>query len=132
MITSKTLTVEESLEQLNRLILIERPHHKKWLLLSMSCLPFSIAFSIVPGPNIPLGYNLFRIYSHWRAVKGCEALDLFRTNKLLSFAQDEQVDKLTLESIEKENHSNSLFDVEQSKSIARVFTYEAHLVRNKV
>ncbi|KAF5733463.1 hypothetical protein HS088_TW17G01007 [Tripterygium wilfordii] len=48
--------------------------HKKYLYGSVSMIPLTGAFSVFPLPNIPFFWNLFRTYSHWRALKGSEKL----------------------------------------------------------
>ncbi|CAL5443665.1 unnamed protein product [Camellia sinensis] len=52
--------------------------HKKYFYGSVSLLPLTSAFTILPLPNIPFFWILFRTYSHWRALqvskKGSERL----------------------------------------------------------
>ncbi|KAJ4717711.1 K+-H+ exchange-like protein [Melia azedarach] len=48
--------------------------HKKYLYGSVSLLPFTFAFSVLPLPNIPFFWILYRTYSHWRALQGSEKL----------------------------------------------------------
>lgn len=57
-------------------VLKERvPYHKKYMYYSAYWVPLSCTFVIVPlVPNIPLAYNLFRLYSHYKAFKGAEHL----------------------------------------------------------
>ena len=55
---------------------------------SLIWLPFSIAFGIIPGPNLPLAYNAFRLYSHWRAKRGCESILLLHENNRLQVVDD--------------------------------------------
>ncbi|KAI8335657.1 mitochondrial K+-H+ exchange-related-domain-containing protein [Choanephora cucurbitarum] len=58
-------------------VLKERiPYHKKYMRYSAYWVPFACTFAIVPlVPNIPLAYNLFRLYSHYKALKGAEHLE---------------------------------------------------------
>ncbi len=51
-------------------------------------LPFSLAFGIIPGPNLPLAFNAFRLYSHWRAKRGCESILLLHEQKRLQVVSD--------------------------------------------
>ncbi|XP_062087973.1 uncharacterized protein LOC133794645 [Humulus lupulus] len=48
--------------------------HKKYFYGSVSLLPLTSAFTILPLPNIPFFWVLFRTYSHWRALQGSEQL----------------------------------------------------------
>ncbi|KAJ6849574.1 uncharacterized protein M6B38_267670 [Iris pallida] len=48
--------------------------HKKYFYGSISLLPATTAFSVLPLPNIPFFWILFRAYSNWRALKGSERL----------------------------------------------------------
>lgn len=48
--------------------------HKKNFYGSVSLLPLTSAFSVLPLPNIPFFWILFRAYSNWRAFKGSERL----------------------------------------------------------
>ncbi|XP_068660940.1 uncharacterized protein C23H3.12c [Aristolochia californica] len=48
--------------------------HKKYFYGSLSLLPFTSVFSVLPLPNIPFFWILFRSYSHWEALKGSERL----------------------------------------------------------
>ncbi|KAK6264355.1 hypothetical protein SCA6_019789 [Theobroma cacao] len=44
--------------------------HRKYLYGSVSLLPVTTAFAVLPLPNIPFFWVLFRTYSHWRAFQG--------------------------------------------------------------
>ncbi|XP_030464210.1 uncharacterized protein LOC115683746 [Syzygium oleosum] len=48
--------------------------HRKYFYGSASLLPITTAFSVLPLPNIPFFWVLFRTYSHWRALQGSEKL----------------------------------------------------------
>ncbi|CAM8904003.1 unnamed protein product [Rhodiola kirilowii] len=48
--------------------------HKKYLYASASLVPLTTAFTVLPLPNIPFFWVLFRTYSHWRALQGSERL----------------------------------------------------------
>uniref|UniRef100_A0ACD5V7L2 Uncharacterized protein n=1 Tax=Avena sativa TaxID=4498 RepID=A0ACD5V7L2_AVESA len=50
--------------------------HKKWLYGSICMLPGTSVFMVLPLPNIPFFWMLFRSYSHWRALQGSERLQL--------------------------------------------------------
>lgn len=48
--------------------------HKNYFYGSVTLLPLTTAFTVLPLPNIPFFWILFRTYSHWRALKGSEKL----------------------------------------------------------
>ncbi|CAN0877798.1 Uncharacterized protein C23H3.12c [Linum grandiflorum] len=48
--------------------------HKKYFYGSVTLLPLTSAFTVLPLPNIPFFWVLFRTYSHWRAMQGSEIL----------------------------------------------------------
>ncbi|KAB1218268.1 hypothetical protein CJ030_MR3G026148 [Morella rubra] len=48
--------------------------HKKYFYSSVSLLPLTTVFAVLPLPNIPFFWILFRTFSHWRALQGSEKL----------------------------------------------------------
>ncbi|KAG5601891.1 hypothetical protein H5410_033261 [Solanum commersonii] len=54
--------------------------HKKYLYGSATLLPLTSFFMVLPLPNIPFFWVLFRTYSHWRALQGSENLLRLVTN----------------------------------------------------
>ncbi|KAJ8773986.1 hypothetical protein K2173_009417 [Erythroxylum novogranatense] len=48
--------------------------HRKYFYGSVTLLPLTSAFTVLPLPNIPFFWILFRTYSNWRAMKGSEKL----------------------------------------------------------
>ncbi|KAG1334417.1 hypothetical protein COCNU_03G005360 [Cocos nucifera] len=48
--------------------------HKRYFYGSVSLLPLTTVLAVLPLPNIPFFWILFRAYSHWRALKGSERL----------------------------------------------------------
>lgn len=51
---------------LEHLLQVKEPYHKKYMYYSAYWVPVACTFAIVPLiPNIPLAYNLFRLYSHY-------------------------------------------------------------------
>ncbi|KAJ1679260.1 hypothetical protein EV182_002412 [Spiromyces aspiralis] len=51
------------------------PYHRRWFFQSVLCVPLTSLFTLVPFiPNFPLFYNLFRLYSHYRAGNGAHRL----------------------------------------------------------
>ena len=60
-------------DTLNRLALLADrrfAYHQQWYRLAWLCMPLSIAFALVPLPNIPLLFNAWRLVSHYGARKG--------------------------------------------------------------
>ncbi|KAK9282850.1 hypothetical protein L1049_012351 [Liquidambar formosana] len=45
--------------------------HRNYFYGSVSLLPLTTAFTVLPLPNIPFFWILFRTYSHWRALQVC-------------------------------------------------------------
>lgn len=48
--------------------------HRKYFYGSISLIPVTSAFTVLPLPNVPFFWVLFRTYSHWRALQGSEKL----------------------------------------------------------
>ncbi|XP_030535938.1 uncharacterized protein LOC115744753 [Rhodamnia argentea] len=48
--------------------------HRKCFYSSAALLPLTTALSVLPLPNIPFFWVLFRTYSHWRSLQGSEKL----------------------------------------------------------
>ncbi|XP_027337898.1 uncharacterized protein C23H3.12c [Abrus precatorius] len=48
--------------------------HRKYFYGSISLIPLTSALSVLPLPNVPFFWVLFRTYSHWRALQGSEKL----------------------------------------------------------
>ncbi|KAK4375349.1 hypothetical protein RND71_006026 [Anisodus tanguticus] len=65
--------------------------HKKYLYGSVTLLPLTSFFMVLPLPNIPFFWVLFRTYSHWRALQGSENLLRLVTNS----SQHQKSDKGT-------------------------------------
>eukprot|EP01018_Ginkgo_biloba_P026794 Gb_37507 [translate_table: standard] len=49
-------------------------YHRRYMYGSVALLPFTALFGVLPLPNIPLFWNLFRAHAHWRALQGSERL----------------------------------------------------------
>ncbi|KAI9091725.1 mitochondrial K+-H+ exchange-related-domain-containing protein [Phlyctochytrium arcticum] len=69
------------------------PLHSRDLKFNIACIPFSLLFAVVPGPNLPLAWNLFRLYSHWRALQGITTLERLHSAGRLEYILDEGMDK---------------------------------------
>ncbi|KAJ1557801.1 hypothetical protein HK096_005273, partial [Nowakowskiella sp. JEL0078] len=79
-------------ESLGKLVKTRLKTHKSGIYLSAAALPFSFAFSIIPGPNIPLFYNIFRLHSHYTAYNGAKTIDWLIKNNSISYEADEYLD----------------------------------------
>ncbi|KAI9486319.1 MAG: mitochondrial K+-H+ exchange-related-domain-containing protein [Benjaminiella poitrasii] len=88
----KELEVKNELEEL---VKTRIPYHKKYMWYSAYWVPIACTFVIVPLiPNIPLAYNLFRLYSHYKALKGADHLKSLIDYGSLEYTDDERVDAI--------------------------------------
>uniref|UniRef100_A0A5B7BKY0 Uncharacterized protein n=1 Tax=Davidia involucrata TaxID=16924 RepID=A0A5B7BKY0_DAVIN len=76
--------------------------HKRYFYGSVSLLPITSAFAVLPLPNIPFFWILFRTYSHWRALKGSE-----RLLRLLSDCSGKRNSSVVAENGSKSSHDSS-------------------------
>ncbi|KAJ3020235.1 hypothetical protein HKX48_001123 [Thoreauomyces humboldtii] len=83
----------EARSHLTALILRRKAYHHGRLKFCFAALPFSSLFMILPGPNVPLAWNLFRLYSHWRALQGAHTLTKLHEADLLVYTPDKDLDK---------------------------------------
>ncbi|KAJ3163508.1 hypothetical protein HDU86_000088 [Geranomyces michiganensis] len=77
---------------LSNMLSTRKTYHQRHLTLSICTLPFSCLFMILPGPNVPLAWNLFRLYSHWRALQGVHTLTRIKDANAFTFVPDTVVD----------------------------------------
>eukprot|EP01133_Synstelium_polycarpum_P014253 gene14253-16821_t len=56
-------------------------HHKLWAIINTAIIPLTFAATILPGPNVFLAYNLYRLYGHLVAIKGCANLRKLSSSK---------------------------------------------------
>ncbi|CAG8443633.1 2574_t:CDS:2 [Dentiscutata erythropus] len=71
------------------------PYHRKYMIYSALCVPLTSTFTLIPVlPNIPLFYNLFRLYSHYKAFKGAQHLQLIIGNKRLTPIDSHLLDQI--------------------------------------
>uniref|UniRef100_A0A1J3CHK9 Uncharacterized protein C23H3.12c n=1 Tax=Noccaea caerulescens TaxID=107243 RepID=A0A1J3CHK9_NOCCA len=76
--------------------------HKKYLIGSVTLLPLTSAFMVLPLPNIAFFWVLFRTYSHWRALQGSEKL-----LKLISNGSTPEKPDSTDDANESKNENNN-------------------------
>ncbi|KAG2230140.1 mitochondrial K+-H+ exchange-related-domain-containing protein [Thamnidium elegans] len=89
-----TMLSNSSLDSELKALLKERvPYHKKYMYYSAYWVPITCTFVIVPlVPNIPLAYNLFRLYSHYKAYKGAEHLQILSDQGSLVYTANQAID----------------------------------------
>ncbi|KAJ2082229.1 hypothetical protein H4R24_001751 [Coemansia sp. RSA 988] len=69
------LNEPEIIAGLRSLAQIQEPYHGRWMKYCCYLLPISSLFTLVPVvPNFPFFYNLFRVYSHYKARHGAQHL----------------------------------------------------------
>ncbi|KAJ2664733.1 hypothetical protein IWW48_000681 [Coemansia sp. RSA 1200] len=69
------LSETEVVNDLRALIAKQEPYHARWIWYCCYMLPVSSLFTLVPViPNFPFFYNLFRVYSHYKARHGAQHL----------------------------------------------------------
>lgn len=88
--------------------------HKKHFYGSVSLLPLASAFTILPLPNIPFFWVLFRTYSHWRALKGSEILLQLVSDRSYSCNSSTDGNK-TVNTVQQ--HPGSTLDLQPSKEL---------------
>ncbi|KAI8916649.1 mitochondrial K+-H+ exchange-related-domain-containing protein [Powellomyces hirtus] len=79
-------------EYLHNMLSKRKHYHQRHLTLSLCFVPFSCLFMVLPGPNVPLAWNLFRLYSHWRALQGVHTLKRLESADSFLFVPDTVVD----------------------------------------
>ena len=99
LVPSQHIPMPEAQQRFHQLLSDRLPLHQRRFYLSVACLPFSLAFGLVPGPNVPLFYNLFRLYSHHKAWKGCERLCRLRDTQAIQWTPDPWLDAQVTENI---------------------------------
>ncbi|KAI8999363.1 mitochondrial K+-H+ exchange-related-domain-containing protein [Gaertneriomyces semiglobifer] len=80
--------------QLSAIVAKRAPHHQRRLMLCIIALPFSALFGVVPGPNVPLIWNLYRLYSNWRALQGGKTLQRAKLEGRLEFIGDTNTEEI--------------------------------------
>lgn len=120
-----------------KLVYFRLKYHRKQLKNCFYCLPISMMFGILPMPNIAMMYNIFRLYSHWRALQGaltlekCIKLDrehemkqdnkgsliLFQENRILTQSLQPYIEKGFKRHVFDSNEPNFLLDKEFSTTL---------------
>lgn len=85
--------------ELKELLKQRVPYHRKYMFYSAYWVPVTSTFVIVPlVPNIPLAYNLFRLYSHYKAYKGAEHIQCLSEHDKLEFTANQAIDGVLTDS----------------------------------
>ncbi|KAJ2730031.1 hypothetical protein IW152_005404 [Coemansia sp. BCRC 34962] len=84
----------EVLKELDLLMKTQVPYHSKWMKISCYLLPVTSLFTLVPViPNFPLFYNLFRVYSHYKARHGAKHLAHLLESQAFEIVQDSELSR---------------------------------------
>ncbi|KAJ1962450.1 hypothetical protein GGI12_002643 [Dipsacomyces acuminosporus] len=88
------LSESEIVNELKMLSKQQDPYHSKWLKICCYMAPVSSLFTLVPFvPNFPLFYNLFRIYSHYKARHGARHLAHLLDNGAYEVTHDSELSR---------------------------------------
>ncbi|CAG8720819.1 26_t:CDS:2, partial [Cetraspora pellucida] len=86
---------EQIMTTLEQMLGQRLPYHRKYMIYSALCVPLTSTFTLIPViPNIPLFYNLFRLYSHYKAFKGAQYLQLIIGDKRLTPTDSSILDQI--------------------------------------
>ncbi|CAG8747210.1 1993_t:CDS:2 [Racocetra persica] len=92
---SKVVKPEQVMTTLEQMLGQRLPYHRKYMIYSALCVPLTSTFTLIPViPNIPLFYNLFRLYSHYKAFKGAQYLQLIISDKRLMPTDSNVLDQI--------------------------------------
>ncbi|KAJ1946583.1 hypothetical protein GGF37_001079 [Kickxella alabastrina] len=84
----------EILQELRALAVMQDPYHGKWMKYCCYMLPVSSLFTLVPIiPNFPFFYNLFRVYSHYKARHGARHLLHFLDSGAYEVVHDSELSR---------------------------------------
>ncbi|WVZ24919.1 hypothetical protein V8G54_003463, partial [Vigna mungo] len=81
--------------------------HRKYLYGSVSLIPLTAALCILPLPNVPFFWVLFRTYSHWRALQGSEKLIELVSNRSKTLQTPTDRKKTEHKDSNSQSHHNS-------------------------
>ncbi|CAG8565791.1 8540_t:CDS:2 [Diversispora eburnea] len=120
---SNIIKSEKIIMKLEELLENRLPYHRKYMIYSGMCLPLSATFTIVPIiPNIPFFYNVFRLYSHYKAFKGAQHLRHIINDKRLIPTNCEKLNQI-YNGLNIEN-GNDTIDEFHIQRIAKEFNIE--------
>ncbi|KAJ2005578.1 hypothetical protein GGI04_002196, partial [Coemansia thaxteri] len=84
----------EVLKELDGLVKTQTPYHSKWMKVCCYLLPVTSLFTLVPViPNFPLFYNLFRVYSHYKAKHGAVHLAHLLDSRAYEVVSDSELSR---------------------------------------
>ncbi|KAF2723082.1 hypothetical protein K431DRAFT_344972 [Polychaeton citri CBS 116435] len=78
-----------------QLALERQAFHRRKMWQSVIMAPLMLPFALIPCvPNLPLGYMLFRAWSHYRAWYGGKFLEYLTSNKLIDMVSSKEMDEI--------------------------------------
>ncbi|KAJ2014134.1 hypothetical protein IWW57_005923 [Coemansia sp. S610] len=84
----------EVLKELDLLVGTQVPYHSRWMRISCYLLPVTSLFTLVPViPNFPFFYNLFRVYSHYKARHGARHLEHLLETRAFEIVGDTELSR---------------------------------------
>ncbi|KAI7900988.1 mitochondrial K+-H+ exchange-related-domain-containing protein [Cokeromyces recurvatus] len=102
-------------QELEELVKTRIPYHKKYMWYSAYWVPIACTFVVVPLiPNIPLAYNLFRLYSHYKALKGAEHLQSLIDYGSLDYTVDPRMEAILGSTLKTESNLDFPIDVQNA------------------
>ncbi|TPX49331.1 hypothetical protein SeMB42_g02640 [Synchytrium endobioticum] len=72
-------------QKLQQLVATGAKVHDRYYLGALALIPLTLSLSILPGPNLPLAYNLYRAYCNYKAKAGAATLTQFFNVDSFSF-----------------------------------------------
>lgn len=114
-------------QRFNQLLQHRLEYHKKWFYRSIYCIPFSMLMGILPGPNVFLAFNLFRVYSHDKAYHGATRLKNIVSRNALTFQRD---DTLTDQLKKNAKDSNGFISDETIEALRDAFGMPEYFVHD--
>src|SRR3954467_8174562 len=68
--------------------------HQKMMYVWGAAVPLTSMMTVLPGPNVFLAWNAFRLYSHYRALQGVRHLAALRTRSAALFCPSLELDRV--------------------------------------
>ncbi|KAJ2723287.1 hypothetical protein GGI07_002715 [Coemansia sp. Benny D115] len=93
-IAPSIISESEIIRELRELAIKQEPYHSRWMKYCVYLLPVSSLFTLVPViPNFPLFYNMFRVYSHYKARHGAQHLLHFLDTQAYEVVHDSELSR---------------------------------------
>jgi hypothetical protein len=78
--------------RLRLLLLHKTAEHRRWIVINALLVPVTMAMTIVPGPNVFLAWNGYRLFSHIRAWRGGQRILTDQVE--IAFTPSDELDEL--------------------------------------